>query len=100
MLGGTTCYACKSNSVDGNSIRVVVLKSCGTLDQGNVGAMRLSGGAYVAKGRWFDSTYSRNVGTLGKSFTRSCLYDVIVSALCGCLAVTVITCYHPFILDL
>src|SRR6218665_970838 len=26
---------------------------------------------------WFDSTSSRRVETLGKSFTRNCLYDVI-----------------------
>jgi len=32
-------------------------------------------GAFGAEGRWFDSTSSRHVGTLGKSFTRNCLYD-------------------------
>src|SRR6218665_1702191 len=32
-------------------------------------------GALGAEGRWFDSTSSRHVGTLGKSFTRNCLYD-------------------------
>src|SRR6218665_3818979 len=30
---------------------------------------------FGAEGRWFDSTSSRHVGTLGKSFTRNCLYD-------------------------
>jgi len=34
-------------------------------------------GAFGAEGRWFDSTSSRHVGTLGKSFTRNCLYDVM-----------------------
>ena len=41
-------------------------------------------GAFGAEGRWFDSTSSRHVGTLGKSFTPNCLYDVmwrIVAAL-------------------
>src|SRR6218665_1706261 len=30
-----------------------------------------------AEGRCFDSTSSRHVGTLGKSFTCNCLYDVM-----------------------
>jgi len=30
-----------------------------------------------AEGRFFDSTSSCHVGTLGKSFTRNCLYEVI-----------------------
>jgi len=34
-------------------------------------------GAFGVEGRWFDSTSSRDGGTLGKSFTRSCLYDVM-----------------------
>ena len=34
-------------------------------------------GAFGVEGRWFDSTSSRHVETLGKSFTRNCLYDVI-----------------------
>ena len=34
-------------------------------------------GAFGAEGRWFDSTSSRHVGALGKSFTRNCLYDVM-----------------------
>src|SRR6218665_1932629 len=34
-------------------------------------------GAFDAEGRWFDSTSSCHVGTLGKSFTRNCLYDVM-----------------------
>src|SRR6218665_2017690 len=33
-----------------------------------------------AEGRWFDSTSSRHVETLGKSFTRNCLYDALVTA--------------------
>src|SRR6218665_2525348 len=42
----------------------------------NCGARWLIG-RYVAfrpKGRWFESHSSRHVGTLGKSFTRSCLW--------------------------
>jgi len=31
--------------------------------------------AFGTEGRWFDSTPSRHLGTLGKSFTRNCLYD-------------------------
>ena|SRR6218665_145321 len=34
-------------------------------------------GALGAEGRWFEFHSSRHVGTLGKSFTRSCLYDVM-----------------------
>jgi len=30
---------------------------------------------FGAEGCWFDSTSSRHVGTLGKSFARNCLYD-------------------------
>ena len=37
---------------------------------------------------------SRHVGALGKSFTRSCLYDVMWLQL---NSTPVITCYHPFI---
>jgi len=33
--------------------------------------------AFGAKGRWFESHSSRHIGTLGKSFTRSYLYDVM-----------------------
>src|SRR6218665_3166166 len=40
--------------------------------------------AFGAKGRWFESHSSRHVRTLGRSVTRSCLYDVIW-ALRGCL---------------
>ena len=29
--------------------------------------------AFGADGRWFESHYSRHIGSLGKSFTRSCL---------------------------
>ena len=31
-------------------------------------------GAFCPKGQGFESRYSRQVGTLGKSFTRSCLW--------------------------
>ena len=34
-------------------------------------------GAFCAESHWFDSTSSRHVGTLGKSFTHYCLYDVM-----------------------
>src|SRR6218665_3098936 len=33
--------------------------------------------SFGAEGRWFDSTSSSHVKTLGKSFTRNCLYDVL-----------------------
>src|SRR6218665_2959700 len=33
--------------------------------------------AFGAEGPWLDSTFSRHVGTLGKSFTRNCLYGVM-----------------------
>jgi len=58
-------------------------------------------GAFGAEGRWFDSTSIRHVGTLGKSFTRNCLYDGCGP--CGCLGLNstpVIACYHPFIIYL
>jgi len=59
---------------------------------------------YRTEGRWFDSTSSRNVGTLNKSFTRNCIYtyDVMwrpVEAL-RLNSTPVIACYHPFILYL
>src|SRR6218665_3581089 len=38
-------------------------------------------GAFGAEGRWFNSTSSRHVGTLDKSFTRNCLYHVMRSYL-------------------
>ena len=44
-------------------------------------------GAFGAEGRWFDSTSSRHVGTLGKSFIRNCLYDG-----CGALAAKFDSC--------
>ena len=44
-------------------------------------------GAFGAEGRWFDSTSSRLVGTLGKSFTRNCLYDAY-----GCFAAKFDSC--------
>jgi len=31
-------------------------------------------GAFGALGRWFDSISSHHLGTLGKSFTRNCVY--------------------------
>ena len=34
-------------------------------------------GAFRVEGRCFESHSSRHVGTLGKFFTRSCLYDVM-----------------------
>ena len=34
-------------------------------------------GAFGEEGCWFESHSSRHIGTLGKSFTRSCLYDVM-----------------------
>ena len=34
-------------------------------------------GAFGVEGRWFESHSSPHVGTLGKSFTRRCLYDVM-----------------------
>jgi len=34
-------------------------------------------GAFGAEGSWFDSTSSRYAGTLGKSFIRNCLYDLM-----------------------
>jgi len=42
----------------------------------NAGAVVVFG-AFGAEGRWFKSHSSRHVGTLGKFFTRSCLYDVM-----------------------
>src|SRR6218665_3344953 len=44
-------------------------------------------GAFGAEGSWFDSTSSRHVGNLGKSFTRNCLYDG-----CSCLAAKFDSC--------
>ena|SRR6218665_2385995 len=35
--------------------------------------------AFGVEGLWFESQSSRHVGTLSKSFTRSCLYDLIHS---------------------
>ena len=32
---------------------------------------------FGAEGRWFDSTSNHHVETLGKSFTRNCLYNVM-----------------------
>ena len=40
-----------------------------------------------AEGRWFKSHSSGHIGTLGKTFTRSCLYDIWCGHLHGCLAV-------------
>ena len=63
----------------------------------------LSGGVYAfgAEGRLFDSTSIRNVGTLGKSFTRNFLYAVIwrpVAALrLNLTSVMACSSYHPFI---
>ena len=56
---------------------------------------------FGAEGRWFESHSSRHVGTLGKSFTRGCLYDVApcVAAL-RLNSTPIITCYHSFILYL
>ena len=34
-------------------------------------------GAFSAEGRWFDSLFSRHADTLGKSFSRNCLYDLM-----------------------
>ena len=59
-------------------------------------------GAFGAEGRWFDSTSSRHVGAMSKSFPRNCLYDVMwrpVAAL-RLNSTPVIDCYHPFILYL
>ena len=44
-----------------------------------MGAWWLSGkfGALHLQGRWFEPYSSRHVGILGKSFTRSCLYNVM-----------------------
>ena len=39
-------------------------------------------GAFGAEGRWFESHSSRHVGTLGKSITRSCQYDVMWRPAC------------------
>ena len=34
-------------------------------------------GVSGAEGRWFESNSSCHIGTLGKSFTRSCLYNMM-----------------------
>src|SRR6218665_84210 len=49
-------------------------------------------GVFAAESRWFDSTFSSHVRTLGKSFIRNCLYDGC-GALCGCLAAKFDSCY-------
>jgi len=53
-------------------------------------------GAFGVEGHWFEP----QLGTLGKSFTRSCLYDMIWSAALRLNLTPVTTCYHPFILYL
>src|SRR6218665_144811 len=51
-------------------------------------------GTFGAKGRWFEST-SRHVGTLGKSFTRSCLYACDVASCVAALPrLLSFTCKH------
>ena len=48
-------------------------------------------GAFGGEGCWFEFHSSRHVGTSGKSFTRSCLYDVMCCPR-GCLVVSVDSC--------
>src|SRR6218665_182949 len=48
-------------------------------------------GAFGAEGCWFESHSSRHVGTLGKSCTHSCLYDMMWP-LCGCLVAKFYSC--------
>ena len=59
-------------------------------------------GAFGVDGRWIDSTSSRHEGTLGKSFARNCLYDVMLRPVAGWRlnSTPVIACYLPFILYL
>jgi len=53
------------------------------------------------EGRWFKPTSSHE-GTLGKSFTQSCLYDVMLPCVAALQlnSTLVIVCYQPFILYL
>ena len=44
-------------------------------------------GALHLQDHRFEPHSSCHIGTLGKSFTHNCLYDVMGCPLCGCLAV-------------
>jgi len=62
-------------AVNISRLRLGVIKEAHhVLQLGRCGSLQV---VFGADGRWFESHFSRHAGTLGKSFTSSCLYDVM-----------------------